>query len=314
MKIAFAGDFFSKSVPNISKSLLSKINECDYFIVNFEGVITTENKTRDDKSTAFNFDIENIKLFFNQFSNTPILFLCNNHIYDFGTTGAEQTLRNLKDLNKEFLLTSKELSSEVFIKCFTSDEPSVMAKLNLGNISLNNYYKKLPKDEKKGFNIAICHWGDEYVSVPHSRIQNVAKKLSENFDLIIGHHPHVIQGKEYINQSSVYYSIGNFYLDDFHYKNGAKHIFQEECYKGGIVIWESSTNTSEFIGINYSTKNKLISECPDANKLFQKRSNILTKDIKTRHIEWEESLFKSIKFKKNLLVNIRSAIHKFLKK
>ena len=313
MKIAFAGDFFSKSVPKISKSLLSKINECDYFIINFEGVITTENKTRDDKSTAFNFDIENAKLFFNQFSNTPILFLCNNHIYDFGKIGVEQTLTNLKDHNMDYLITSMDLSDKVSIKCFTSDEPSVMAKLNLGDISLNNYHDFL-EDEKKGFNIAICHWGDEYVSVPHSRIQNIAKKLSENFDLIIGHHPHVIQGKENINQSSVFYSIGNFYLDDFHYKNGAKHIFLEECYKGGVVIWESSTNTSEFIGIKYSTKNKEISECSEANKLFLKRSDILTKSTKFKHIEWEESLFKSIKFKKSLLVNIRSAIHKFLNK
>lgn len=313
MKIAFAGDFFSKSVPKISKSLLSKINECDYFIINFEGVITSKNQTRTDKSTAFNFNIENIRLFLDQFSTKPILFLCNNHIYDFNEDGVNQTLKNLKDHKIDYLITSKELSDRVSVSCFTSDEPSVMAKLNLGNISLNNYYD-FQKDEKKGFNIAICHWGDEYVSVPHSRIQNVAKNLSENFDLIIGHHPHVIQGKENINQSSVFYSIGNFYLDDFHYKNGAKHIFQDECYKGGIVTWESNTNELEFIGINYSTKNKLISECQEANELFQKRSNILTKDIKSRHIEWEESLFKSIKFKKNLFVNIRSAIHKFLNK
>jgi len=66
------------------------------------------------------------------------------------------------------------------------------------------------------FVIVSFHWGDEYSTQPNKQQQNFAKILAnENVDLIIGHHPHVIQPVEILTRQDgksmpVFYSLGNF--------------------------------------------------------------------------------------------------------
>ena len=66
------------------------------------------------------------------------------------------------------------------------------------------------------FVIVSFHWGDEYSTQPNEQQQNLARILAnENVDLIIGHHPHVIQPVEILTRQDgksmpVFYSLGNF--------------------------------------------------------------------------------------------------------
>ena len=55
------------------------------------------------------------------------------------------------------------------------------------------------------------HWGTEYVSYPTNEQKEMAKYLASlGVDLIIGTHPHVIEPIEYIDDTLVIYSLGNF--------------------------------------------------------------------------------------------------------
>ncbi|MEG1900500.1 MAG: CapA family protein [Bacilli bacterium] len=55
------------------------------------------------------------------------------------------------------------------------------------------------------------HWGNEYTHVPTYQQEEMANYLSSlGVDIIIGHHPHVIQPITKINQTVVIYSLGNF--------------------------------------------------------------------------------------------------------
>jgi len=55
------------------------------------------------------------------------------------------------------------------------------------------------------------HWGEEYNSNPSSRQKQIAKYLSSlGVNVIIGTHPHVIQPIEFIDDTLVIYSLGNF--------------------------------------------------------------------------------------------------------
>lgn len=64
--------------------------------------------------------------------------------------------------------------------------------------------------------IASCHWGDENVFTP-SAVQREYAQLLCNLgaDVILGHHPHVIQGVEWLqsedgtHRTICYYSLGN---------------------------------------------------------------------------------------------------------
>ncbi len=64
------------------------------------------------------------------------------------------------------------------------------------------------------FVIVMPHWGQEYVAVPQEGQRELATKMVEaGADLIIGGHPHVIQGIELIDDTPVIYSLGNFIFD-----------------------------------------------------------------------------------------------------
>lgn len=59
--------------------------------------------------------------------------------------------------------------------------------------------------------IVSMHWGTEYTHVPTSEEREISKYLSElGVNIIIGHHPHVIQPIEYVGDTLVIYSLGNF--------------------------------------------------------------------------------------------------------
>ncbi len=59
--------------------------------------------------------------------------------------------------------------------------------------------------------IVSMHWGKEYKNYPNSEQERIANYLSSlGVNLIIGHHPHVVQPVKYINDTLVIYSLGNF--------------------------------------------------------------------------------------------------------
>ncbi len=82
---------------------------------------------------------------------------------------------------------------------------------------LNVYDEDLVKEDinkikdKADVIIVSMHWGEEYVFEPTESEKEIAKYLSSlGVDLIIGSHPHVIQPVDYVNDTLVIYSLGNF--------------------------------------------------------------------------------------------------------
>ena len=82
---------------------------------------------------------------------------------------------------------------------------------------VNVYDKELVKEEIERYKdkvdliIVSMHWGTEYVFYPTTAQKEMAKYLADlGVDLIIGTHPHVIEPIEYIDDTLVVYSLGNF--------------------------------------------------------------------------------------------------------
>ncbi len=60
------------------------------------------------------------------------------------------------------------------------------------------------------FLIVSMHWGSEYTHTPTALEVEAANWLADlDVDLVIGHHPHVIQPVTWIDDTLVYYSLGN---------------------------------------------------------------------------------------------------------
>lgn len=87
-----------------------------------------------------------------------------------------------------------------------------------GKEYLVNVYdkEKVKKDveaykDKVDVIMVAMHWGTEYVSYPTTAQKEIANYLASlGVNLIIGTHPHVIEPIEYIDDTLVIYSLGNF--------------------------------------------------------------------------------------------------------
>ena len=62
--------------------------------------------------------------------------------------------------------------------------------------------------------VVQCHWGTEYSSTPNASQKELAQALADaGAALILGHHPHVVQGLSYDQRTFTAYSLGNFVFD-----------------------------------------------------------------------------------------------------
>lgn len=92
--------------------------------------------------------------------------------------------------------------------------------LNINDPSKDKEYQAYKEQVKKDIDavrnqvdvlIVAMHWGVEYTHTPTEYEKDMAKFLAENgVNIIIGAHPHVIQPVEWIGDTIVFYSLGNF--------------------------------------------------------------------------------------------------------
>lgn len=94
----------------------------------------------------------------------------------------------------------------------------------------NDYKQRVAEDIKKvrnkvDFLIVAMHWGVEYTHEPTAYEKDSAKFLADQgVNLIIGTHPHVIQPVEWIDNTLVYYSLGNFLSSQYQDQNFNKSV------------------------------------------------------------------------------------------
>jgi len=146
--------------------------------------------------------------------------LANNHITDQGQTGLLETRDNLNKLGFNY-------SGDGDAKVSTSSLQIITIKnKRIALISLSMVYhdfdlaaaKKLVSDSRSQVDwiITNIHWGNEYQSNFNVRQQTVGRELIDSgSDLIIGHHPHVVQGMEIYKNCPIFYSLGNFVFDQY---------------------------------------------------------------------------------------------------
>lgn len=81
--------------------------------------------------------------------------------------------------------------------------------------------------------VVSFHWGEEYQSVPSQRQRQVARVAIEaGADLILGHHPHVLQGMAALSGAPILYSMGNFVFDQRQGERMESAIFELNYAEG----------------------------------------------------------------------------------
>lgn len=95
---------------------------------------------------------------------------------------------------------------------------------------------------KTARNVVVCsfHWGREFVTYPSLEQIAVARAATEaGCNLILGHHPHVLNGFERHDTGLIFYSLGNFVFDQ---------LWNAECTKTMAVHVEMSPGGVRFAG------------------------------------------------------------------
>jgi poly-gamma-glutamate synthesis protein (capsule biosynthesis protein) len=88
---------------------------------------------------------------------------------------------------------------------------------------------------KTDFVVVSVHWGTEYKSQANSEQRSLAHQMIDaGADLIIGHHPHVIQGLEIYHDRLIAYSLGDFVFDHWSRATGEAFILQVSLRDEGL--------------------------------------------------------------------------------
>ena len=87
--------------------------------------------------------------------------------------------------------------------------------------------------------IVSVHWGDEFIDRPSIEQRRIAQEfINAGATLVVGHHPHVVQGIENLNGRLVAYSLGNFIFDSFLEDTKWSIILSVEVSGNDIVGWK----------------------------------------------------------------------------
>ena len=176
----------------------------DFTLVNLECVLSGK-LTPVSKKFRFRGPVENVKML--TAGSIEAVNLANNHTKDYGNTGYKNTLETL---------TNEKIT---YVESFNTATYTTASGLKIGlyaatgNIStsdIKNDVKKL-RDEGAQIVIASFHWGVEYSYRPNATQKKIAHAaIDAGADIVVGHHPHVLQPVEKYGNGVIYYSLGNF--------------------------------------------------------------------------------------------------------
>jgi poly-gamma-glutamate synthesis protein (capsule biosynthesis protein) len=191
---------FKKTAQILQKSNLT--------IINLEGPLIKDCPIKND-GFIFCGDQKNIQGL--EFAGIDLVNLANNHIYNYGVKGVEQTTHLLE--NHQISYTGLDYMP---IKEVKGLKIAFLGYNLVGDTLEKEHLAKQLQDAENKADVTIVsfHWGQEYTFIPNSRQRNYARFAVDNgADLILGHHPHVVQEIEKYRDKLIVYSHGNFIFD-----------------------------------------------------------------------------------------------------
>ncbi|GAA6269729.1 CapA family protein [Enterocloster alcoholdehydrogenati] len=240
VRLVFAGDIllsdhvlnaYSKGggIRGILDSGFQKmIDESDIFMANEEFPFSSRGTAAEDKQFTFRLPPKNVSIF--QEMGIDIVTLANNHTLDFGTEALMDTCdtldqaeiyhvgagRNLEEAKQPAVLTAKGKK----IGFLGASRVIPVASWNAAAAApglLTTYDPTLLLEEIRtlketcDYVVVYVHWGIERSERPEAYQRSLGQQyIDAGADLVIGSHPHVLQGIEYYKGKPIVYSLGNF--------------------------------------------------------------------------------------------------------
>ncbi len=229
----------------ISENLIAKMKSFDYFMLNNEYTYSTRGTPTPGKSYTFRADPERVKIL--DELGVDLVLLANNHVADYGEDALIDTLKTLEADNIPYVGAGRnitEAAKPYYYKvgdytiayCAASCAESYSAKYwtqaatdsHPGILSCYDpeiFLKSIKEArENADYVIANIHWGLEYSYARDDFQEELGKRaIDSGADIIIGSHPHVLQGIDFYKESPIFYSLGNYWFNN-------KDLYSELVY------------------------------------------------------------------------------------
>ena len=165
-----------------------------------------------------------------------VMSLANNHMMDYEEQGLLDTIDEFKSADMHYVgvgsntaeaknsidyadVNGVRVATLGFTDVYGKDAVSKSDKAGLLNSNPDLLFEMIGKasDAKQGnadLVVVNMHWGQEYSTSTTDRQKDLAKAIIDaGADIIIGHHPHVLQSFDVYKDGIIFYSLGNFIFD-----------------------------------------------------------------------------------------------------
>lgn len=215
----------------MSPYLLERMEKADIFFLNHEYTISSRG-SKLDKYYTFRANPSRMGIL--KEMSVDAVSLANNHIYDYGYDAFEDTMNLLDEAGIRHVgagMNASEAEEVLYFDVKGIRIGVVAASRAEKNIITPQAKESTPgvfwmydstrlnevvaeADSQCDFLIAYLHWGTEDSKYFEDYQHEIAERLIANgVDAIIGGHPHVVQGMEFIEDVPVLYSLGDFWFN-----------------------------------------------------------------------------------------------------
>jgi poly-gamma-glutamate synthesis protein (capsule biosynthesis protein) len=231
MKLVFLGDLSLRTnrLPLLGSELAQVLSDADYVCVNLEGPVFSDTLPPSIKAGPSISQDKAVIDFLSQCSVSHIN-LANNHIMDFGVRGLDNTLLATKQFHHIGVGSEQSAYEAKYVHHqgvsialiglseaqfgVLQDSETITAK-GIAWVDHPNARAAVKKArERADYVIVQVHAGLEMVDLPLPEWRSRYREFIDlGADLIVGHHPHVVQGSESYSGKMIFYSLGNFYME-----------------------------------------------------------------------------------------------------
>jgi poly-gamma-glutamate synthesis protein (capsule biosynthesis protein) len=226
-----------KIESSLSEDLLEEMRQADILMLNNEFTYSDRGTPLPDKAFAFRSRPENVELLHEM--GVDIVSLANNHVYDWGEDALLDTLDTLKESGIPYVGAGRNLD-EASTPYYYEINGRTIAFISATQVERNENpdtrgatevtagtfrcftqeeFARLTAvveeaDRQADLTVVYIHWGTENTDELHWAQEWQAPELVKaGADLIVGDHPHCLQGIDYIEGVPVFYSLGNFWFN-----------------------------------------------------------------------------------------------------
>ena len=204
--------------------LESLLRAHDIVVFNLEGPVTdnesasTGSAVGSARNYVFTMDPASLAALHEAAGTTTLVAnLGNNHIYNFGMDGVLQTEHNLAD--EHIMFFGSPRGPEEPLALNTSAGRVVFVSYNqFGSMDVaSSAIAALTVARLSGtFPVLFAHWGEEYATSAPAYVASLARTFVDaGARLVVGSHPHVVEGPVWYADTLIFYSLGNALFDQY---------------------------------------------------------------------------------------------------